>query len=129
MSRNRQPHALPGGSEVTSTIGRKDRVRGELHVGGCVRIEGIVRGSIEPIGDDARAIIVHGAHLEGRVRLHSIWIEGEVVGDIEASGHVDIAPGAVVHADISYGSLSIGAGAEVVGRLHCPWAEWRAEQS
>lgn len=120
---------LPRPSEVTSTIGAQDRIRGELHVGGCVRIDGVVRGDIEHIGPRAGVILGPGGHVRGNVRLHSIWIEGQLIGTIEADGHVDIAPGAVVHADIAYGTLRIGAGAEVSGRLRCPEAELRADES
>ncbi len=62
-------------------------------------------------------------HVRGDIRVHSVWIEGQVIGSIEATGHVDIAPTATVAADISYGTLRIGAGAHVDGRLRCPYAE------
>jgi len=127
MSRSQQPPRAPGPAEVTSTIGARDRIRGELHVGGCVRIDGVIRGDIEHIGPDARVIVGTGGYVQGDVRVHSIWIRGQVLGKIEAAGHVDIAADAVVHADITYGTLRIGAGAAVTGRLRCPEAELRAD--
>lgn len=119
---------MPGGGEITSTIGASDRIRGELHVGGCVRIDGVVRGDIDCIGSRARLILGPESHVRGNVKIHSIWIEGQLIGDIEAEGHVEIAPGAMVQADIRYGTLSIGAGAQVTGRLRCPMAELRADE-
>jgi len=129
MSRSPQSPRPPGPADVTSTIGANDRIRGELHVGGCVRIDGVIRGDIEHIGPESRVIIGPGGYVRGDARLHSIWIEGQLLGTIEASGHVDIASGAVVHADITYGTLRIGAGAAVTGRLRCPEAELRADDS
>lgn len=128
MSKQPDTPRRPIAPEITSTLGVRDRVRGELHVGGCVRIDGVVRGDIEHIGPHASVILGAEAHVRGNVRLHSIWIEGQLIGDIEASGHVDIAPGAVVEADIRYGTLSIGAGAEVTGQLSCLVSALREEE-
>ena len=70
----------PRPNEITTRIGAPDRVRGELHVGGCARIDGVVRGSIERASDTSRAILGPGGHIRGEIRVHSIWIDGEVVG-------------------------------------------------
>lgn len=113
----------PATAEITSVIGAEDRVRGELHVSGCARVDGVVRGSIERHGDQACLIIGTSGHVRGDIHVHSIWIEGQVVGTIEAVGHVEIAATASIEADISYGTLSIAAGAQVSGRLRCPRTE------
>lgn len=127
------PYAVPRpptSGEITSTIAVEDRVRGELHVGGCARVDGVLRGSIERSGGDwPRLVIGASGHVRGDIRVHSVWIEGQVVGSIEATGHVDIAPTARVAADISYGTLRIGAGARVDGQLRCPRAELRADEA
>lgn len=127
MNKPVQSPRMPSAAEVSSNIGSHDRIRGDLHVGGCVRIDGVIRGNIDHIGPYASVILGSGGHVRGNARLHSIWIEGQFVGDIQATGHVDIAPGAVVHADIRYGTLRIGAGAEVIGRVHCPETDLRAD--
>lgn len=113
----------PTAAEITSIIGVEDRVRGELHVSGCARIDGVIRGSVERHGSRARAIVGTSGHVRGEIHVHSIWIDGQVIGTIEAEGHVEIAATATVEADISYGTLSIAAGAQVSGRLRCPRAE------
>lgn len=116
---NRRPTA----AEITSVIGAEDRIRGELHVSGCARIDGVIRGSVERQGYQACAVVGTSGHVRGDIHVHSIWIEGQVVGTVEATGHVEIAATATVEADISYGTLSIAAGAQVSGRLRCPRAE------
>lgn len=113
----------PAAAEITSVIGAEDRIRGELHVSGCARIDGVVRGSIERQGDQACVIVGTSGHVRGDIHVHSIWIEGQVLGTIEAAGHVEIAATASVEADIRYGTLGIAAGAQVSGRLRCPRAE------
>lgn len=113
----------PSAAEITSIIGAEDRVRGELHVSGCARIDGVIRGNVERHGNLACAIVGASGHVRGDIHVHSIWIEGQVIGTIEATGHVEIAATATVEADISYGTLGIAAGAQVSGRLRCPRAE------
>lgn len=110
----------PASTEITSVIGIEDRVRGELHVAGCARIDGVLRGSVERYGDRACVIIGTSGHVRGDVRADSVWIEGQVIGTIEASGHVEITSTATVDADIRYGTLVIAAGAQVSGRLSGP---------
>lgn len=108
---------------VTSVVGAGDRIRGELHVAGCARIDGVVRGSIERHGNDACAIVSAGGHVRGDIHVHSIRIEGQVVGRVEATGHVEITASATVDADLQYGTLTIAAGAQVNGRLYGPLSE------
>lgn len=118
----------PAAGEITSTIGAADRIRGEFHVGGCARVDGVVRGSIERGNDGSRLVIGPGGYVRGDIRVHDVWIEGQVVGRVEATGHVDIAATATVEADIEYGTLQIGAGAEVNGTLRCPATELRTDE-
>lgn len=118
----------PAAAEITSTIGGTDRIRGELHVGGCARVDGVIRGSVERGSDTAQLVVGPGGHVRGDIRVHDAWIEGQVVGRIEATGHVDIAATATVEADIDYGTLRISAGAEVNGALRCPATELRADE-
>lgn len=111
----------PPAAGITSTIGVVDRIRGELHVAGCARIDGVLRGSVRRHGEQACVIVGTSGHVRGDVRVHSIWIEGQVIGTIEATGHVEIASTATVDADIRYGTLAIAAGARVSGRLFSLW--------
>lgn len=108
----------PAAAEITSVIGVEDRVRGELHVAGCARIDGVLRGSVERHGDRAWLVVGTSGHVRGDLRVHSVWIEGQVIGTIEATSHVEIAETATVDADIHYGTLTIAAGAQVSGRLY-----------
>jgi len=129
MSKSPQTPRSPGPGEVTSTIGAQDRVRGDLHVGGCVRIDGVIRGNVDHLDPHATAIVGPRGHVSGSIRVRNVWIEGQVVGDVRADGHVEIAPGAVVKGDIAYGTLRLSAGAEVNGQLRCARAEMRADES
>jgi len=105
--------------DVTSILGRRDRTRGDVHVSGGLRVDGVVRGNIEPGGNDAAVLVSPGGHVEGRIRAQRVRVEGHVSGSMIIEGHVDVMPRAVIEGDISYGSMSIAAGAVVNGRVHC----------
>ena len=40
-------------SDITTTLGRADRTRGDFHVGGGLRVLGVVRGNVEPVSAEA----------------------------------------------------------------------------
>lgn len=110
-------HATEG--DVTSILGRRDRTRGDLHVSGGLRVDGVVRGNIEPGGNDAAVLVSPGGHVEGRIRAQRVRVEGHVTGAMIIEGHVDVMARAVIEGDISYGSMSIAPGAVVNGRVRC----------
>lgn len=108
-------HANDG--DMTSTIGQRDRTRGDFHVGGGLRVEGVVRGNILASDDDASLIVRPRARVEGDVRIGRARIEGHVTGTVTVTGHLDIVDGGVVEGDVHYGSIAIAAGARVTGVL------------
>jgi cytoskeletal protein CcmA (bactofilin family) len=59
------------------------------------------------------------------VKVARVRIEGNVVGSLEVDGHVEITASAKIDADvITYGSISIDAGARVNGTLRCRHADF-----
>ncbi|MGB3495404.1 MAG: polymer-forming cytoskeletal protein [Elainellaceae cyanobacterium] len=98
----------------TSTItylADKTEFQGDVHVDGNLRVDGIVHGNIEVLGDmeigqsglvegaelQAHNLVVHGVvkahiHIEGRL---SISRTGRIEGDVFAKEY-DVAPGAQV---------------------------------
>ena len=101
--------------EVTSTIGERERTRGDVHVGGCLRVDGIVRGNIESTSDQSSLILSPHARIEGDVSVHRARIEGHVTGTMTIEGHLDVLTGAVIEGDVRYRSMTIEAGATVNG--------------
>ena len=104
-------------SDMTSKIGQRDRTRGDFHVGGGLRVEGVVRGNILAAEDDASLIVCPRARVEGDVRIGRARIEGHVTGTVTVIGHLDILDGGVVEGDVHYGSIAIASGARVTGVL------------
>lgn len=110
-------------SDITSTLGRCDRARGDLHVRGGLRVEGVVRGNIVAADEQASLIVAPGARVEGDVQIGRARIEGHVTGTVTVTGHLDIDDGGVVEGDVHYGSVAIACGARVTGVLSSRRAE------
>lgn len=104
-------------AETTSVVGARDRVRGDLHVGGGLRVDGIVRGHISPNGDDASLVLSRHAGIDGDVHVRRARIEGQVKGTLQIEGHLDVTGTAVIEGDIRYRSMAIEAGASITGHL------------
>ncbi len=105
--------------DITSTIGREDRTRGDLAIGGGLQVAGIVRGKIESLNGDTTLIVAAGGRVEGTVAVARARIEGVFTGTLTVTGHVEITDTAVVEADIEYGTLRVHSGARIGGRVHC----------
>ena len=108
-----RPAARSAGPQVK--IGKSIVVRGELHGGEDLTIEGQVEGEITL----AQHVLTVGTH--GRIRAHvfakSVVVRGEVVGDIEATERVSISAEATVDGDIRAPRVAIAEGARFHGGI------------
>lgn len=87
-------------------------VEGEATSSGPIEVQGNVVGSLQ-----APEITVAGlGRVEGSVVTHDLVVLGAVSGIISAR-NVQLAPSAVVQADVIHERIAIEAGAELEGRL------------
>jgi cytoskeletal protein CcmA (bactofilin family) len=107
-----------GSSNSTTLVSRDTEIVGDIKFSGNVDIEGIVRGSIiaQP-GKDAVVRIVDKGRVEGEIRAPSVIINGEVVGDVYSSKHLELAAKAKVEGNVHYNQVEMAIGAEVNGGL------------
>ena len=56
-------------------------------------------------------------HINGNVTVHNIVLNGEVVGDVHALHHIELAPNARVTGNVYYNVIEMAMGAEVNGNL------------
>ncbi|MDZ7747803.1 MAG: polymer-forming cytoskeletal protein [Halofilum sp. (in: g-proteobacteria)] len=115
-------------NDVTTVLGRQDRTRGDLHVGGGVRVQGVVRGNIEPVSDQCTVIVSEGGHVQGNVHASRARVDGAVTGALSIDGHLDVSATAVIDGDITYGSMSIESGARVDGHVRCRHSEFNERE-
>lgn len=90
------------------------RVEGEFVSQGNVVIEGDVQGSIQTAGD---LRIGEEAKITADVTAANAVVAGEVRGNMHISGKLELLPSSKIIGDITADVLSIGAGAQVNGRV------------
>lgn len=106
-------------ADITSIIGVRDRIRGDFHVGGGLRVDGVIRGNVVAASDDAVLIVSPNARIEGDIHVVRARLDGHVTGTVTVDGHLDVRAGAIIEGDVRYGSMAIHPGAAITGAL-CP---------
>lgn len=104
-------------ADISSIIGVRDRTRGDCHVGGGLRVDGVVRGNVVASSDDAALIVSPNARIKGDIHVTRARLDGHVTGTVTVDGHLDVCAGAVVEGDVRYGSMVIESGAAITGTL------------
>lgn len=117
MIKNRKQPALIDG-QVETLIGPKVVMHGDLHFDGGLYVEGRIVGRVIA-GEDSKALVTlaEGGSIEGEIRAPMVVVNGQVDGDIHATGRVQLAPKARVTGDIHYQVVEMAAGAVLTGRL------------
>jgi cytoskeletal protein CcmA (bactofilin family) len=103
----------PVGSNLRHSVLAQDLVvEGDVTSSGPIDVQGRVVGSLR-----APDVAIAGSgRFEGSVVAHDLSVHGSVSGRISAR-NVQLAPGAVVHADVIHEKIAIEAGAELEGKL------------
>ena len=103
----------PASSNARRSVFAQDLVvEGDATSSGPVEVHGSVVGSLR-----APEITVSGSgRVEGSVVAHELVVLGAISGTISAR-NVQLAPSAVVQADVIHERIGIEAGAELEGRL------------
>jgi cytoskeletal protein CcmA (bactofilin family) len=104
-------------SELDSLIGSNTRMVGDVHFSGGLHIDGIVKGNVIAEGEDSLVTTSDKARIEGNVHVHNMVLSGEVVGDVYALKHIELAPNARVTGNVYYNLIEMAGGAAVNGSL------------
>jgi cytoskeletal protein CcmA (bactofilin family) len=101
-----------GANSRRSVLAHDLVVEGDLTSGGPVDVQGTVVGSLRA----PDVVVADSGRVEGSVAAHELSVLGAVSGMISAR-NVQLAPSAVIHADVLHERIAIEAGAELDGRL------------
>ena len=101
-------------SSEETIIAHGVRVEGEFVSQGNVVSEGDVQGSIQTAGD---LRIGEEAKITADVTAANAVVAGEVRGNIQISGKLELLPSSKIIGDVTADVLSVGAGAQVNGRV------------
>ena len=103
------PRATPG---VPSIISADLKIVGDLHSNGDIQIDGTVEGDIA----SQTVTVGEGAVVKGALVAEDVRVYGSIFGQVKANSVV-LAPTAKVEGDIAHQSLSMEAGASLIGSL------------
>lgn len=105
-------------------ISRGSEIVGDLHFSGELQVEGTIRGNVvAKEGTDAKVILADKGVVEGEIRAPSVVINGQIVGNVFSTKHVELAAKAVVEGNVHYQLIEVVKGAQVNGSLVFAQAE------
>ncbi len=103
---------------VGSVLGVGTRLTGTLQVDESIRIDGHLDGNVEQSDGDERWLIIGPtAEIHGDIHAQNVSVGGKVIGNIFASGNVELTNGSEVRGNISHLSITVEPGASVHGQL------------
>ena len=95
---------------------------GDIKVTGGLHIDGVVKGNI--VADDSGSAMVRiseKGRVDGSISVPRIIVNGEVIGDVHASQHIELAQKAAITGNVYYTMMEMVLGARVNGNLiHSP---------
>jgi cytoskeletal protein CcmA (bactofilin family) len=97
---------------IENILGQSCVVRGDLTAEGAFRIDGTIEGSVESRG---AVVVGESGIVRGGVRGTDVVIAGQVVGDVIATGHLEILAKGKVEGDIAAKSMRIETGGVFCG--------------
>lgn len=118
-SNQQKPKTSRSGGGVETLIGPRVVIRGDVHFSGGLYVEGTIQGAV--IADegcpDAVVTLADQGVIEGEVRAPHVIVNGQLRGDVYASGKIELAANARVQGNIYYQVVEMVAGAMISGRL------------
>jgi len=101
--------------DATTVIGADAVFKGELTFEKGVRVDGKLEGKIVSKGHLA---VSQGGRLQAEVQAQSVLVEGEVVGNLQASDRIELRKTAQLRGDVRAVKLLVAEGASFVGQCH-----------
>jgi cytoskeletal protein CcmA (bactofilin family) len=105
---------MPAG-EAAAVIGKSVQIRGEVKGNEDLLVEGTVEGTISLT--ESRLTIGSHAHVQANLTARDVVVLGGLVGDIQASGRVELRAGCAMTGDIHAGRLSVEENAVFSGKV------------
>ena len=104
-------------TEIDSLVGGNTKICGDVHFTGGLHIDGVIEGNVIAESDNSVLTTSEKGNINGNVTVHNIVLNGQVVGDVHALHHIELAPNARVTGNVFYNIIEMAMGAEVNGNL------------
>ena len=113
--KNKKPKST---AQIDSLIGQNTEIKGDVIFNGGLHVDGVIKGSvIAKDGEDSLLTLSERGTIEGEVKVPNVVVNGTVIGDVHASGHVELATEARIHGNVYYALIEMAMGSEVNGNL------------
>ncbi|MFZ5823766.1 MAG: bactofilin family protein [Bacillota bacterium] len=99
--------------KVETVIGEGTEIKGTIESSGVVRVDGYLEGTVHHNGD---LIVGPKGRIVANIKSKGLAMSGEVRGEIDVEGKLELLPGARLHGDVKCGHLVIHEGAVFHGR-------------
>ncbi len=119
-------------TRIDSLIGKATEINGDIHFTGGLHIDGRVKGNVIAKEDgDAILTVSEQGSIEGDVRTNNAIINGQIIGDVYVSEHIELAVNARIKGNVYYNLIEMTMGAAVNGSLvhYTPEHEKENEQA
>lgn len=104
--------------KVATVIGQGTVITGDVGFEGGLHLDGAIRGNVSGEAESNSTLTVsEQGSVEGDVSVENLILNGTIVGDVYASGRVELASNARVTGTVYYKLLEMAMGAEVNGQL------------
>lgn len=105
-------------AKIDSLIGQQTELRGDVIFKGGLHVDGVIKGNVcAEEGSESVLTVSERGTIEGEVRVPNVVLNGTVVGDVHAAGHIELAARARVTGNVYYALIEMAMGAEVNGSL------------
>jgi cytoskeletal protein CcmA (bactofilin family) len=101
--------------ELSAAIGKSVQVRGEVQGNEDLLVDGVVEGTITL--HESRLTIGGNANVKANVTARDIVVLGTLVGNLSATGRIELRAGSQVTGDLRAGRLSIEENAAYSGKV------------
>lgn len=104
-----------------ASIGKSVEIRGEVKGSEDLVVDGTIEGAITL--SESRLTIGPNAHVQANVSARDVILLGTLIGDINASGKVELRAGSNLKGDIHASRISIEENAVLLGKVDLTGAE------
>jgi cytoskeletal protein CcmA (bactofilin family) len=103
---------------IRTLIGEGTVIRGEVHFGEGLRIDGEIVGDVFGAAEGHSILVIsEKARVTGKVKAGHVIINGEVNGPVESTELLELQPRARIVGDVRYEVLEMHQGATIDGEL------------